>query len=100
MTTASENFRSFTANEADQAFSQKASQVKALVEELCRMAPQVVGEKVEQLQDDGCHMFAEGQEKVLRIGKQAVDTMRKHPVETALIAVAAGLATWWLINRK
>jgi len=81
-------------------FREKACQLKALIEELFTMAPKVVSEKVCELNHDGKQLLAEGKEKACQASKQALDIVRKHPLETTLIAVAAGLATWWLITRK
>lgn len=81
-------------------FYEKTSQLKTLVEELFSMAPKVVCEKICELHSDGKHVLAEGKEKASQASKHALDIVRKHPVETALITVAASLATWWLITRK
>jgi hypothetical protein len=100
MTTATENIQQTVSDAAaaangDHVFGTKAEQLKALVEELCSMVPDAVCAK-----EDCSQMLMDGKDKAMRAGKQALATVRNHPVETALIAVGVGLATWWLINRK
>jgi hypothetical protein len=69
--------------------------LKALVEELCSLVPDAVCNK-----DDCSQMLMDGKERAMKAGKKVFTTIRSHPVETALIAVGVGFATWWLINRK
>lgn len=82
------------------ALHEKAHQLKVLVEEIISMTPKAVSEKICELNHDGKQLFKDGKDKAGLMGKQAMEVVRKHPVETALIAVAAGVATWWLITRK
>lgn len=87
-------------SEMSPAFNEKARQLKALVAEMFSMAPKAVSEKICEINHDGKQLFLDGKDKAGQVSKQAMEVVRKHPVETALIAVAAGLATWWLITRK
>lgn len=87
-------------SEMNPAFHEKAHQLKALVAEMFSMAPKAVSAKLCELGHDGKQFFVDGKDKAGQVGKQAIEVVRKHPVETALIAVAAGVATWWLITRK
>lgn len=86
--------------EMNPAFHEKANQLKALVAEIFSMAPKAVNEKICEMGHDGKQLFMDGKDKAGQVGKQAIEVVRKRPVETALIAVAAGVATWWLITRK
>lgn len=72
----------------------KTSQLTLLVEELLVMASKAVNDKICELNDDGKHMLVAVKVKAYQTRKQAYEIVRKHSVETALIAVPAGLATW------
>ncbi len=77
------------ASAADTDFAAKAAQLKCLFEELCSGAPDAV-------KDAACQAKA----KAIAAGRKAVDTVRRHPVETTIIAIGAGLLVWWLMTRK
>ncbi len=87
-------------NTTDATFNEKAAQLRTLVEELVHLAPEAAGAKLGELGDRYQHLLAAGKEKTCQAGRQVVSTVKKYPVETALVAVAAGLATWWLVTRK
>ena len=100
MTTATENFKQSVSDAAaavtgNHAFGSKADKLKVLVDEICSMVPDAVCAKEECSQ-----MIMDGKDKAMKAGKKAFETVRSHPLETALIAVGVGLATWWLITRK
>lgn len=70
-------------------FSAKAAQLKTLFDELCASAPAAA-------KDAACQ--AKG--KAIEVGRKAIDTVRKHPVEAAAVAVGVGLLVWWLVSRR
>ena len=42
----------------------------------------------------------EAQQRLTEAANQALQTVRKYPVETAVLAVGAGVLVWWLISRR
>lgn len=70
-------------------FAAKAAQLKALVEELTKDAPVLAKQVANQAKETACNAT-----------RTAVDVVRKHPVEAAVVAVGAGLLAWWLITRR
>ena len=70
-------------------FTAKAAHLKTLFDELCACAPGAA-------KDVACH----AQDKAMEVGRKAIDTVRKHPVEAAVVAIGAGLLVWWLVNRR
>ena len=77
------------AQEQNTDFAAKAAQLKALVEELTQDAPALARQVASQAKETACNAT-----------RKAVDVVRKHPVEAAVVAVGAGLLAWWLITRR
>jgi len=78
-----------TAQDLNPDFNAKAAQLKALVEELTKDAPAIAKQVASQAKETACNAT-----------RKAVDVVRKHPVEAAVVAVGAGLLAWWLITRR
>lgn len=77
------------AHDTNPDFAAKAAQLKALVEELTRDAPAIAKQIACQAKETACN-----------VTRKAADVVRRHPVETAVVAVGAGLLAWWLITRR
>ena len=54
----------------------------------------------ERVCDSATDLVGDAKERAMAVGKQLVDTVRKHPVPTAVAAVGAGLLVWWLLSRR
>lgn len=73
-------------------FMAKVQHLKCLVNECCDSAPGIA--------KDG---MCQAKEAALKAGHQAVDAVRKHPVQVvavAGVAIGAGLLVWWLMSRR
>jgi len=64
------------------------SQIKDIIDEISAASP-AVGEAARTAKD-----------RAVAAGKQVVKTVRRHPMETTIIAVGTGLLVWWLISRR
>ena len=42
----------------------------------------------------------EAKKRLAEAGSQALQTVRKYPVETAILAIGAGALVWWLMSRR
>ncbi len=74
-------------------FATKAAQLKCMFEELCACAPSAASTAAS---DAACQAKA----KAMEAGRKVIDTVRRHPVESAAIAIGTGLLVWWLVNRR
>ncbi len=68
--------------------STKAEQLKGMIDELCQCAPAAAKEAACQVRD-----------KAVAASRQVAETVKKHPFETAAVAVGTGLLVWWLVSR-
>ena len=59
------------------------------VEELCSRAPEAAKQAAT------C-----AKETATKAGRTVADTVRKHPVQSALVAAAAGMFVYWLMRRN
>jgi ElaB/YqjD/DUF883 family membrane-anchored ribosome-binding protein len=42
----------------------------------------------------------DAKQRLTEAGSQALQTVRRYPVETAVIALGAGVLVWWLMTRR
>lgn len=84
-------------------YAEKAAQLKALIDDLLSCAPgakERVVDEGRRFVDQGRELYEHGKDKACQATRQVADTVRRHPVETAVIALGAGLLTWWLVTRR
>lgn len=74
-------------------FATKAAHLKCMFEELCACAPAAAANATSAA---ACQAKA----KVMEAGHKVVDTVRRHPLEAAAVAIGAGLLVWWLVSRR
>lgn len=77
------------ANDSIRDFADKAAEAKDAIGSCASAAPDAMKSA-----------FCNGKERIAEAGRSAVETVRKYPVETAVIAVGAGVLVWWLMTRR
>ncbi len=101
MSIASRNHSHSTASDE---FAEKAAQLREQFAELIECCPGAASEKLKGLKDNAADLYSKTTERAAEMTKLAmaktVETVKKYPVQTALVAVGAGLLTWWLLSRR
>jgi len=94
--------RNGTFSPASAEFAEKLASLRAQIEELMEYVPEAAEETLENLKSSVADLYEEGEEKAVSATKKAVgttvETLKKYPLQSALVAVGAGLLTWWLLS--
>jgi ElaB/YqjD/DUF883 family membrane-anchored ribosome-binding protein len=93
-----------TSFHATQEFTRKVSELRMLVEDLAKSAPEAAREQLSGLKDGIASLLDQGRESTTSMANRVVATVKTHPGQVAAAAAAAavgvGLITWWLISRR
>ena len=76
-------------NDAIRDFADKANEAKDAIGSCASAAPDAVKSA-----------YCSSKDRLAEAGRSAVETVRKYPVETAVIAIGAGVLVWWLMTRR
>lgn len=88
------------ADPASREFVEKAAQLRSLVEDLARGAPEAAKEQIAGMRRNLAALCEEGTECAAGAAHRVADTVRSHPIQVTVAAVGAGLLTWWLLSRR
>ncbi|HEX3133224.1 MAG TPA: hypothetical protein VHX44_06525 [Planctomycetota bacterium] len=96
MTTASRTLRS-SANGTE--FSDKISELRALIADIAKSAPSAASETFDELKAKAAGLCDRAEEGINGATSTVVKTVKEHPAQVAIAAVGAGLLAWWLLSR-
>jgi ElaB/YqjD/DUF883 family membrane-anchored ribosome-binding protein len=96
MTIASRTLRSSTNG---QEFSEKLTELRALISDLAKSAPAAASETFDGLKAKAAALCDSCEGGLNEATSKVMKTVKEHPAQVAIAAVGAGLLAWWLLSR-